>query len=88
MDKLVKLKGELFKDGYYKAFVLLAGPCQVCKQCAKSKGLPCSFGAKSRPCMEACGIDVYQTARNSGMPIQVARMREGPWDMYGLVLLT
>jgi len=28
LDELVALEGEMFKDGYYKAFVVLAGPCR------------------------------------------------------------
>ena len=83
---IVDLEFQAFLDGYYKAWSMGCGPCQLCETC-DPKGA-CVNGKEARPSMEACGIDVYQTARNSGMPIQVARMREGPWDMYGLVLLT
>ena len=34
---LIDLEGEMFKDGYYKAFVFLAGPCDQCKECGKGK---------------------------------------------------
>ena len=37
-DMLVDLEGEMFKDGYYKALLFLAGPCHLCKECAKGKG--------------------------------------------------
>jgi predicted metal-binding protein len=63
---LVELEGEMFKDGYYKAFVYLAGPCMLCKECTKLQGDLCKFRNKARPSMEAVGIDVYQTARNNG----------------------
>ncbi len=87
LDSLVVLEGEMFKDGYYKAFVLLAGPCHVCKKCAKQSGLPCSFGNKARPCMEACGIDVFQTARNNGFNVVPLREKSETRNIYCLMLV-
>lgn len=55
---LVDLEGELFKDGYYKAFVFLAGTCHLCKECNKLRGAECSFKQRARPSMESFGIDV------------------------------
>ena len=60
MDMLVTLEGELFKDGYYKAFVFLAGPCLLCRKCGKLSGVSCLHGDRARPAMEACGIDVFR----------------------------
>ena len=37
--------------------------------------------------MEACGIDVYATARANGYPIQVVRDRDEIPNRYGLVLI-
>lgn len=85
-ETIVNLEFQGFLDGYYKAWSMGCGPCQLCETC-DPKGA-CVNGKRARPSMEACGIDVYQTARNNGMAIQVARTREGPWDMYGLVMLT
>ena len=87
LDALVKLEGELFKDGYYKAFVLLAGPCVLCKECGKAEGIPCRLPAKSRPSMEACGIDVYQTARNNGFFIETLREKSETQNLYCLMLV-
>jgi len=84
---LVELEGDLFKDGYYKAFVFLAGPCHLCKECGKMKGEVCQFGYKSRPSMEACGIDVYQTARNNGFFIEPLREKEETQNIYSLMLV-
>jgi len=42
-DTLVTMEGDLFKDGYYKAFAMLAGPCALCKECGKVQGIPCRF---------------------------------------------
>jgi predicted metal-binding protein len=77
----------MFKDGYYKAFVYLAGPCHLCKECAKMTGEPCNFGNKARPSMEACGIDVYQTARNNGFYIEPLREKGETQNIYGLMLV-
>lgn len=86
-DMLVNLEGEIFKDGYYKAFVYLAGPCPLCKECAITKGAPCVLPAKARPSMESCGIDVYQTARNNGFFIQTLREKAETQNLYCLMLV-
>jgi predicted metal-binding protein len=87
VDALVELEGVMFKDGYYKAFVLVSGPCRLCEQCAKSKSLPCNFGSRARPSMESCGIDVYQTAWNNGFPIQPLRHKGETQNLYCLMLV-
>ena len=63
---LLKMEGDLFKGGYYKAFIYLAGPCALCKECNRIKETPCNFPEKARPSMEGAGIDVYETARSHG----------------------
>lgn len=84
---LVDLEGEMFKDGYYKALVLLAGPCALCEGCAKQKGAPCVVGARARPSMEACGIDVYATARGNGFPVHPLRTKGDTQNDYCLMLV-
>ena len=84
---LTKMEGELFKDGYYKAFIFLSGPCLLCPECAKLKGEPCNFGLQARPCMESCGIDVYETARNNGFPIEPLREMTDTQNLYCLMLV-
>ena len=86
-DMLVDLEGEVFKDGYYKALLFLAGPCHLCKECAKGKGEPCLYGNKSRPAMEAVGIDVYQTVRNNGFFIETLKEKGDPKNLYALMLV-
>jgi len=86
-EMLIDLEIEMFKDGYYKAFVLLAGPCWLCKECAKVLGAPCNFGFRARPSMEACGIDVYQTARNNGFIINTLREKTETQNGYCLLLI-
>jgi len=84
---LVDLEGEMFKDGFYKAFVLVAGPCSLCKECSKVKGAVCYFPQKARPSMESCGIDVYQTARSNGFFIQTLREKTETQNIYCLMLV-
>ncbi len=81
----VTFERELFLAGYYKAFGLGAGPCLLCAKCAFDKG--CRHPHKSRPAMEACGIDVYATARNNGFTIEVVRTHSDPQNYFGLVLV-
>jgi len=87
LDMLVELEGEVFKDGYYKAFVMLSGPCMLCKECAKAEGIPCRNPGKLRPAMEAFGIDVYQTARNNGYYIMPLREKTETQNLYCLMLV-
>jgi predicted metal-binding protein len=86
-NMLIDLEGEIFKDGHYKAFVFLAGPCRVCKECSKVTGAACNDRYKARPSMEACGIDVFQTARNNGFHIETLRDETEPRNTFGLMLV-
>jgi predicted metal-binding protein len=81
----VQLERELFLAGYYRALGLGAGPCRLCRECAFGKG--CRHSYQARPSMEACGIDVYQTARVNGFSIEVVRSRRDPQHYFGLVLV-
>jgi predicted metal-binding protein len=42
-DQLVDLEGDIFKDGFYKAFLYLAGPCRMCRPCAIDEKKSCNF---------------------------------------------
>lgn len=85
--RLVELEDTLFKDGYYKALVLLSGPCLLCPECAKKKDDPCRFGDRARPSMESCGIDVFATARNNGFPIETLREKDELRNLFCLLLV-
>ena len=81
----VDLERELFLAGCYKALGLGAGPCMLCKDCAPQAG--CRHPDKARPAMEACGIDVFATARRHGFAIEVCRTRRDAQHYFGLVLV-
>ena len=82
---IVRLEIEIFLDGYYKAWSMGYGPCDLCKECNLSGY--CKHGLEARPSMEACGIDVFKTARDNGFPIEVVRTRDEERNIFGLILV-
>ena len=40
-----------------------------------------------RPMMEACGIDVFKTARHNGFDIDTRKEVYGRWNYFALVLI-
>ena len=78
------LERGVFLSGFYKAFGLGDGPCALCDKCSFEK---CIHPRTARPSMEACGIDVYTTARANGFPIEVVRDRSSDQDYYGIILV-
>jgi len=83
-EALVNLEIKIFLDGYYKAWSMGSGPCRLCKECDLSS---CKNGLRARPSMEACGIDVFKTARDNGFPIEVIKTHEEERNIYGLILV-
>ena len=82
---VVDLEREIFLAGYHKAFGYACGPCHLCDECNLDGA--CLHPHQSRPAMEACGIDVFATARAAGFPIAVVTSRDGEQNYYGLVLV-
>jgi len=82
---VAELEREIFLRGAWKAFGLGAGPCYFCGTCVLEG--PCRQAERARPAMEACGIDVYTTAKKAGFPIEVVRDRKQCPQYYGLVLV-
>lgn len=78
------LEREIFLDGYYKAFALGCGPCNLCTKCTMKE---CRHPASARPSMEGCGIDVFNTARNNGYFIEVLKDRSCTMNRFALVLI-
>ena len=82
---LAEMERDVFLQGYYKAFALGSGPCGLCPECDVEE--PCRHPSQARPAMEASGIDVFQTARDAGYPIEVVTCREDALNMYSLLLV-
>ena len=82
---IIDTEREMFLDGYYKAYGLASGPCELCKKCDLTK--PCKYPYQTRPSMEASGIDVYRTVRNAGFKIEVVKTYDTQCTLCGLVLI-
>ena len=54
--------GELLSGEYLH---LSGGGCGLCETCAKATGEPCRFPEKALSSVEAYGIDVYNTTKNT-----------------------
>ena len=80
----VTLERQLFLSGFYRAFGFGSGPCRRCDECNLES---CAHPRQARPSMEACGIDVFQTARAQGFPIEVLTSTRCTGNYYGLVLI-
>lgn len=81
---VVRLEREAFQHGFFRAVALGTGPCMLCKECDLTE---CRYPATARPSMEACGIDVFATARAQGFSIEVVEDRTGSPDYFALLLL-
>jgi len=79
-----EMEREVFLSGYYAAFGMACGPCDLCTQCNLKE---CQKPDLARPSMEACGIDVYATARKAGFKIEVLTRRDQIPRCFGLVLM-
>ena len=83
-EVVVKLEREVFLSGYYSTFGLGSGPCPYCNECNLKE---CVHPDLARPSMEACGIDVYATARKTGYNLSVVKNRGETPTHFGLLLV-
>jgi predicted metal-binding protein len=84
-DELAQIEREVFLLGYYKTFLLAMGPCGLCDPCPLE--YPCRHPEKARPAMEACGIDVFETAHRAGFPLRVVTSHDDTTNYYSLLLV-
>ncbi len=81
-----RVEAAAFKSGMRFAAGFTGGECVLCEQCiADKKSDPCRHPFRARPAMEGVGIDVIETARKAGLPIQLSSTANVLWT--GLVLL-
>jgi predicted metal-binding protein/ubiquinone/menaquinone biosynthesis C-methylase UbiE len=83
-DRLLSLERLFFLDGHTEALAFGAGPCPVCSACPPEGR--CRLPAMARPSLEACGVDVYETARRAGLSLKPLTHRLGYVKYVGLVL--
>lgn len=80
------LESLAFHDGHYLAFGFGAGSCRhtFCGQmesCQAMEGKKCRFSLRSRPSMEAVGIDVYKMVARAGWDIYPIGSGDKPEDI-------
>jgi predicted metal-binding protein len=73
------------QDGYPFLAGLGYGPCRVCTTCDLS--MPCPQPLQARPSMEAVGINVLETARRAGCPVELKHECAGTYTVNGLILV-
>lgn len=83
-EQLLTLERALFLAGHPEALAFGAGPCSICPKCSTEDR--CRFPEKARPSLEACGVDVYETARKAGLSINPVPHLLGYVKYVGLVL--
>ena len=95
-DTMFEFERNSFLSGYYKAFALVGLCCAYCDDCIPERNNAvldqtpkrfCAHQQKMRPGMEACGIDVFQTARNAGYELEVLTSPYEKITFFGLLLL-
>lgn len=74
-----------FKQGYYKAFSLWAGPCNICSECKPPA--PPKKCTVTRPSMESAGIDVFATVNKQGFKMRTLKDKNEFVKYFGLLLL-
>ncbi|NWG03368.1 MAG: DUF2284 domain-containing protein [Syntrophaceae bacterium] len=84
-ETLVKLEIKMFLEGFYRVWSMGSGPCRICNECDLTT--TCKHGYEARPSMEACGIDVFKTARENGFQIEVIKTHGQERDIFGLILV-
>jgi len=82
---VLQTEKEAFLAGYYKALGMGAGPCSLCKECNITG--ECKHREKARPSLEACGIDVFSTARDNGYAIDTLYSAKCKANYFGIVLM-
>lgn len=75
---------ELYLDGFYKTIAFGSGMCRLCSECAPQN---CRQPEKAIPAMEACGIDVFATARHFDLPIYTLKSPDEERNHYGLICI-
>lgn len=81
-----RLESNALELGYRFAAALSGGPCCLCDECVgQNSGENCRHPFRSRPSMEALGIDVYMTAQNAGLSFEVPAKDDPVWN--GLLLV-
>jgi predicted metal-binding protein len=82
---LIELEHRAFLSNLPKSLVLVSGRCRLCTECNINGS--CVHPEQARPSMEACGIDVFSTARNAGYEMTVKTSKDQSYSRFSLLLM-
>jgi len=85
-NQLLEVEREIFLSGFRKTFLLFMDECQLCKDCSVVRE-NCHYKKQSRPCPEALGVDVFETAHKNNFPIEVLKDYEDEMNRYSIILI-
>lgn len=84
--ELVKMEGEIFRSGYYKAFMMGMDECRFCEKCTGEREL-CVNKEDARPGPESLAVDLFNTVRSIGYPLEVLHSYDQEMNRYAILLL-
>jgi len=84
--KLLKLEREIFLAGNYKAFLLFMDSCTICVSCPGVRE-KCKQPMLSRPTPESMAMDVFETVRKIGYPIEVLSDYSQEMNRYAFLFI-
>ena len=82
---VLEIERQAFLDGHYLAFAIRY--CNYCTECQVDDDKLCTFPKLIRPCESIFGINVFQTVRNLGLPLDVLQSNDAVQNRYGFVLI-
>ena len=86
LRSLTNLERKIFLEGHRKALAFSGGSCNLCRVC-NIRSRTCRKPEIARPSMEACGIDVFETARRAGYQISILKDKNSVFTYFGMVLV-
>lgn len=84
--QLLSVEKEVFLAGNYKAFLLFMDECRLCAKCTGTR-VECRNPTEARPSPESLSVDVFETVRKQGYPIDVLADYKREMNRYAFLLL-
>jgi predicted metal-binding protein len=84
--ELLELEHEVFKAGWFKAFLIFFDSCGICLECTGER-TTCKEPKLARPTADALGVDVFSTVRKLGYPIEVLSDYDQEMNRYAFLLV-
>ncbi len=85
-DHALDIEKQCLLNGYPRAFMLAVGNC-LYQQRDDDRMRPCEFPCKSRPTLEALGIELKETFEMLTWHCYIHREEGDPFQMFALLLL-